>query len=985
MSQALDLRPEPELEWTKTLPGPVWRVTEPTVACAPDGQTLAVAMRSPPVVVVVDALAGNVLRQLEDHTDSVNAVAWSPDGRWLASVADDNTVRVWDPHHGSGREVHRTESTCQSVAWLPASERLVLGTTGFGLQTWSSREGAAELGEGPTDDVRCVAVSPGATHVALHAYRGTIDIRTVADGRLVAQFAHELSAYAVAWMDAWHVATGGGGELRIWDTRSGEVVRAFEIDESEVNSLSWEPAGKLLALATDGVVAVHDATGRALWSVDEAASTVVWSPDGHRLFEVDGDGRIRCWRFRDAPRAGDPDPVHRWAARQAEGVGRAATTRWVPQLDSAAGARLGHFDGERGESARVALSPSGRQLAVMRSSVEGSRVRIRDLHDGQVVREFGVPLGFVYDVAWSPDGRFLAGAGDGTTVVVLDPTQGQMFWQCAVDDTEVRDIAWSPDSRRLAFATRASIEVWELGASRPLRVYPTVSETLDWHPDGRWLASSDRDGSISIWADGEQPAMRTRGHDGQAHCVQWSADGERLASVGEDSTVRVWAFDTDGLSRHREFAGAGLCVRWSSNGRQLAIGHWDGSIRRYDAASGTELEAYGPEAASVWRMDWDPGGAFVVAEHGNGRVTLWDTRTSPLGSTRGHRSVPALLRPLPRAIGVLHRMGLHPPVSLVADWLAITADQPPSHHDALGPLRDIVRPLSRLRWPVAARVALLPIVLEPARSVAPDALDDPPPSGATPSRVRDALAAALSGESCPPRPFDVAAAPLQEAAERTLRGEQGARVLGLLNALGPEPFVADPTLGSRLRGELPSVPLLGDVHRRLLTGLLRGTREGRGQATGPGVGRTGLSRHGPLSTLLRSQLALPRCVVHLPRRVEHAGLPRPCSPRPSDLAPPRCRPGRLARHLGAGRTNSPTRCTRFGRRSAIVGITRSTAPSGRHPDRKRRPAPSRADRPQSASRRRLGLVAPRRNDGRRAVRWWARAHGAAADPCRTGA
>jgi WD40 repeat protein len=81
-----------------------------------------------------------MLHKLAGHDRRVRAIAWSPDGTLLVSVSDDRTVRTWDPHSGTEREVIGVHADrVGSLVWLPDSERVITGSTDTTVRIWSAR------------------------------------------------------------------------------------------------------------------------------------------------------------------------------------------------------------------------------------------------------------------------------------------------------------------------------------------------------------------------------------------------------------------------------------------------------------------------------------------------------------------------------------------------------------------------------------------------------------------------------------------------------------------------------------------------------------------------------------------------------------------------------------------------------------------------------------------------------------------------------
>ena len=151
-------------------------------------------------------------------------------------------------------------------------------------------------------------------------------------------------------------------------------------------------------------------------------------------------------------------------------------------------------------------------------------------------------------VAWSPDGRYLAGVGDTlhatVQLFVWETGSGQLIFSTPANNWS--SFAWSPDSQRLALARERLVEIWE--PSRGLKVleyqgHPTLVWSLAWSPRGDLITSaSEVDGFVHVW---ESSTGRLRSlYQGGTYTITdiaWSPDGSYLATCNKfGGSVFVW-------------------------------------------------------------------------------------------------------------------------------------------------------------------------------------------------------------------------------------------------------------------------------------------------------------------------------------------------------------------------------------------------------------------------------------------------------------
>jgi WD40 repeat protein len=158
-------------------------------------------------------------------------------------------------------------------------------------------------------------------------------------------------------------------------------------------------------------------------------------------------------------------------------------------------------------------------------------------------------------------------------------------------------------------------------------------------PDGKRLASADRNGIVRLWDMDKRTAIRdVNAHAEQVNWVCFSADGKRLASASDDATVKIWDSDTGAhvltILGHK---GRVPAVAFSPNGRLLASGGADRTIRLWDAEDGHPIAELPAHKGIVFAVDFNPDGTRLASASLDRTVKLWDTATQKLIHTlAGH-------------------------------------------------------------------------------------------------------------------------------------------------------------------------------------------------------------------------------------------------------------------------------------------------------------------------------------------------------------
>jgi WD40 repeat protein len=228
-------------------------------------------------------------------------------------------------------------------------------------------------------------------------------------------------------------------------------------------------------------------------------------------------------------------------------------------------------------------------------------------------------------------------------VRVWDLDTGQPVWEQKAPSAAVADMAYSPDGRWLASACgrewlpseRGEVTLWEAGTGVEIHKFPAYKAGVlgvAFSPDSRWLASGCADGMVRIW-DTRDPAGKPRelrGHIGMVTRVRFLPDG-RLASAGgslvgsEFGEVKIWDLATGrwfDLLGHTHVV---ECLAYSPNGRRLVTGSEDRTIKLWDTATGEEVFSLRGHTSGVLSVAFSPDGRRLASGSTDRTVRVWDT------------------------------------------------------------------------------------------------------------------------------------------------------------------------------------------------------------------------------------------------------------------------------------------------------------------------------------------------------------------------
>ena len=272
-----------------------------SVAFSPDGRTLA-SGSADQTIKLWDVASGQLLRTLQGHSNEIPSVAFSPDGLTLASGSHDKTIKLWDTANGKLlRTLQGHSDWVESVAFSPDGRTLASGSNDHTIKLWDVASGKLlRTMQGHSNDVRSVAFSPDGRTLASGSFDHTIKLWNVASGQLLRTLRGHLDyVIAVTFSPDGRTLASGSDDytIKLWDVASGKLLRTLASHTYSKNSVAYSfdsvafsPDGRTLASGSnDETIKLWNAADgkllRTIRTQSFSINSLVFSPDGRILAE----------------------------------------------------------------------------------------------------------------------------------------------------------------------------------------------------------------------------------------------------------------------------------------------------------------------------------------------------------------------------------------------------------------------------------------------------------------------------------------------------------------------------------------------------------------------------------------------------------------------------------------------------------------------------------------------------------------------------
>jgi WD40 repeat protein/tRNA A-37 threonylcarbamoyl transferase component Bud32 len=545
------------LEPRGILPGLTFPVH--ALAFSPNGKTLASCCDRSDFRVWLWDLETKKIAYLEGHGNIVTQLAFSTDGKWLLSAGQDQVVYRWDVATRQHNPPLTLPPGVLCVALSPDGRHVLSGHADKTLRLWDLDTRQERALPGHTEVIDAVTFSPDGS-------------RAVSISR-------------------------NDGSVRLWDVEQGKQLQQWVGNLGSPDGLAFTPNGERIAwISANNAIIVIDAKTLAVvgqLSPGNLAGLAL-SPDNHRAL-VFGPGQtiLRLWDLGTGVQVRAPSGHVRAVASVAfapdghyllSGSHDSTVTLWDLESQRSVG---GFAHGTPVYS--VAISPDGKYALAggTEAGNDHKTLRFWEIDRRQLAVSLDAnPNATTMSVAFSSDGRLAlsGGGGDAPQLRLWDVEKRVEARPFAKLDESITGVAFLPGTRQaVSGGAQKVVRLWDVDTGKEVRSlvgHTDAVTSVAGSPAGRHVLSGSLDTTVRLWDLQETEPKGRLLEDGPKAgitCVTFAPNGERLAASGSDGRVAVWERASGKRLYHVQLPGGVQGLAFARDSRHLATANANGT------------------------------------------------------------------------------------------------------------------------------------------------------------------------------------------------------------------------------------------------------------------------------------------------------------------------------------------------------------------------------------------------------------------------
>jgi WD40 repeat protein len=626
---------------------------------------------------------------LDAHSDAVNHVAFSPNGKYLLTASNDKTAVLWDIEKNTAIKTFNKHNQAVSYAgFSPDGSKIITTSMDNIAALWNVKTGKPLMKlKGHKKGILHAAFSPNGDYVVTAGGGGNVRIWSASDGQLVTVLTgHNKAVFHIAFYDNTILTTSLDHTARLWNLNTGTLLKTLTGHEYGVYYGTFSPAGSKIVTASmdntarlwnsntgelihvlkghtagikhatfssDGLLVVTSSMDNTirLWSVETGqlqqvfsghndwVAQTIFNIDGSKLISVSKDKTIRVWDVATGKTLNVFAGHNKFISQLV--LNPDGTSIATASMDNTARLwrlennktyfqpLIGHKQGIR----RARFSPNGK---IALTSSWDKTARLWNVETGTTLKILKGHTQRVYQSAFSPDGKLVVTGSFDNTARLWNVETGNLLHVLKGHKNAIYDVAFSPDNLRVVIASwDKTATLWNVKTGKLIKRLSGHKDKVrkaKFSKNGKYIITISKDTTAKLWNAKTGIFIRNFiGHDKRIRDVTFSPDSSMIITNSQDHTARIWNVETGDLLKlltgHTKTV---YHANFSPDGTKIATASWDNTARLWDVKTGDVIHIFNGHKSEVYHVSFSPDETKIVTASKDKTARVWDVETGKM-------------------------------------------------------------------------------------------------------------------------------------------------------------------------------------------------------------------------------------------------------------------------------------------------------------------------------------------------------------------
>ncbi|RUT04257.1 hypothetical protein DSM106972_044850 [Dulcicalothrix desertica PCC 7102] len=583
------------------------------------------------------------LNRLQAHTNWVYNIAFSPNGKIIASAGLDGKAILWNLEDGS-RKILNHQDKVFSISFCTNGNMFATASADKTVKVWNI-DGSLRKKLNHKDAVLKVSFSPDCkTLVTASGKQALIWNLNSQTKKTIWADNDVVSSVSFSATDKIIAVSTSDNKVKLLDL-DGNQIQTLNGHTDKIHHISFSKYGKTIATASwDKTAKLWNLEGKELATLKgqtDRVFDVSFNPDGKTIATASWDKTVRLWNLDGNLRTiikGHNARINSVSFNSKNKVMASAgadNTIKLWKLDD----RLLPIQAHNGAVRSVSFSPNDAYIAT--GSEDGTAKLWTQ--DGRLIKVIDENTGGVYGVSFSKDGKYIATANVNKTAKIWSSSNYKNIVTLQGHKGEVFYARFSPDSKTIATASAdKTAKLWNLNGQNITTFKGHRDRVVDvtFSPDGTLIATASDDHTAKIWKLDGTLCATLLGHDDEVNGIDFSHNGTQIATASDDKTIGIWKIDITTLcqanknkqiylkdnKRLQEHQERVIGVKYNRDGNIIASTSFDNTVRLWNQ-DGKRTQIFQGHDDWVWSADFSDDGKKLASASNDTTVRFWNLDT----------------------------------------------------------------------------------------------------------------------------------------------------------------------------------------------------------------------------------------------------------------------------------------------------------------------------------------------------------------------